>query len=192
MLGSHEFVNKPINDVNMYLCIAGVLYLYSIFLFTPTPPLSRSVAASFWQGFFAPPRHRPHIQPIQLAAIVRPCTRVLTSTWTEVDIQIVCVNMTQFSCEHKMSCLLTCMYLLFNERQSICLVLTWHPWCCETAAGTAALDTLRGLTRMMLTFVCVLLPRLFVCYWPRLFVCYFQRHWRVKTRNLGYVVLIIA
>ena len=38
MLGSHEFVNKPINDVNMYLCIAGVLYLYSIFLFTPTPP----------------------------------------------------------------------------------------------------------------------------------------------------------
>ena len=116
----------------------------------------------------------------------------LTSTWTEVGIQIVCVNMTQFSCEHKMSCLLTCMYLLFNERQSICLVLTWHPWCCETAAGTAALDTLRGLTRMMLTFVCVLLPRLFVCYWPRLFVCYFQRHWRVKTRNLGYVVLIIA
>lgn len=72
--------------------MAGVLYLYSNSLFTPTPPArARSVVALFWQGFFAPPRHRPPIQPIQFAAIVRPYTRV-RATVQETRVFDTCVR----------------------------------------------------------------------------------------------------
>ena len=55
----------------------GLVFVLEFFIHTNPPPArTRSVAALFWQGFFAPPRHRPPIQPIQLATIVRPYTRV--------------------------------------------------------------------------------------------------------------------
>ena len=57
----------------------------------PPPARTRSVAALFWQGFFAPPRHRPPIQPIQLATIVRPYTRVC-ATVQETRVLDTCVR----------------------------------------------------------------------------------------------------
>ena len=78
MFGSHEFVYKPINDVNNHVCLAGVLYLYSNSLFTPPPPRAHAKCGG-----------------IVLAGLLRPPTSSSTySTYT-----------TRYHCQTLHSCL---------------------------------------------------------------------------------------
>jgi len=159
MLGSHEFVNKPINDVNMYLCIAGVLYLYSIFLFTPTPPPAKC-GGIVLAGVLRSPivhldvcsaGHTP-AQCMNYLTWHRPgqrlAFRLSVLTWLNFHVNTKCL-----ACWH------ACIYYLTNGNPYACglaAVVSQTPLLCETFSQHTTKCN-------MTTFVCVLFPATLAC-----------------------------